>query len=153
MEFREEQYAPGWVWALVGGTALLSGVAVGRAALAAGQKATGALWPSAAVVAVMAALSRMTTTVDENGVKVVFGLLPVYTRTISLSEIVEVHAESYSPLREFGGWGIRGLGNNRALNMQGNQGVRLTLNDGSRLLIGSGRPDELETAIRSYRLG
>jgi hypothetical protein len=50
-------------------------------------------------------------------------------------------------LREYGGWGVRGFGSNRAYNMRGDQGVQLDLVDGSRVLIGTQRPGELETAI------
>jgi len=151
MEFHEDQYAPAWVWALVGGVALISGAAVGQAAVKAGAKAGFALAPSLGVAGAMAALCRMTTRVDHEGVHVVYGLVPIYRNSFPLSEIESAKAETYSPLREFGGWGIRGFGKNRALNMQGNRGVRLTLKNGDRMLIGSARAEDLEVAINSFR--
>lgn len=151
MEFHEDQYAPAWVWALVGGVALISGATVAQAAVKVGGKVGVALAPTLGVAGVMAALCRMTTRVDHEGVHVVFGLVPIYRKSFMLAEIERAVAETYSPLREFGGWGIRGLGKNRALNMQGNRGVRLTLKNGDRMLIGSARAEDLAMAINSYR--
>ena len=48
---------------------------------------------------------------------------------------------------EYGGWGIRYGATGKAFNVQGNQGVKLTLKSGQTLLIGSLRPAELEKAI------
>jgi len=93
------------------------------------------------------------TTVTRDAVEVRFGyLLPMYRRTIARADIAEARAETYSPIGEFGGWGIRGLGGNVALNARGNRGVRLTLRDGRRILIGSQRPEELAAALALERL-
>lgn len=73
---------------------------------------------------------------------------PFVARTIRLSEIAQAEARSYAPIREFGGWGIRGgLHGTRAYNVSGNRGVELTLRDGRTLMIGSQRADELAQAI------
>lgn len=92
------------------------------------------------------------TTVTETELTVTFGaLLPLYRRRIALREIASAEAVTYSPLAEYGGWGIRGWGKNTALNARGNCGVRLTLRDGRRVLIGSQRPDELAAALTEPR--
>jgi hypothetical protein len=59
----------------------------------------------------------------------------------------------YRPIADHGGWGIRsGRDGERALTARGNRGVRLVLADGTRLLIGSQRPEELaETIERACR--
>jgi len=64
-------------------------------------------------------------------------------------ELDQCFARTYRPILEYGGWGIRwGIGG-RAYNISGNQGVQLVFRNGRRLLLGSGRPQELEAAIRS----
>lgn len=73
---------------------------------------------------------------------------PLSRRTFAAAEIAGAAARTYRPIREFGGWGIRGLGANRAYNMSGDQGVQLLVN-GNHILIGSQRPQELEAAIAS----
>ena len=72
---------------------------------------------------------------------------PLFTREIGRNEIAGVEALTYGPLREFGGWGIRGWGGRVAYNVRGNQGVELTLRDGRRVLIGTQRAAELAAAI------
>ena len=72
---------------------------------------------------------------------------PLFTRQIAKNEIAGVEPLTYGPLREFGGWGIRGWGGRVAYNVRGNQGVELTLADGRRVLIGTQRADELAAAI------
>ncbi len=73
---------------------------------------------------------------------------PVWSRTIPLKDIVTDEARQYRPLAEYGGWGIRvGRHKKRAYNMSGNRGVELELTDGTRMLIGSQRPEELASAI------
>jgi hypothetical protein len=148
MEYRETQYAPAWVWTLLGGIGAISGYIGYRAAIAAGAKVGWAAWPGVAVVLVMIALSRMTTRVDGDGLTVVYGLLPIYTKRVEFADIVSAEAETYHPLREFGGWGIRGMGKSKALTMHGNRGVRMTLRNGDRLLIGSNDPETFAQVLR-----
>ncbi len=94
-------------------------------------------------------LLRMTTEVTPNAVRVWFGWLPSYRRAISLADIRSVEAVTYRPLVDCGGWGIRrGRGGEKVLNARGNRGVRLTLIDGSKLLIGSQKPEELAGALQ-----
>ena len=63
--------------------------------------------------------------------------------TISRIEVV-----TYRPIADFGCWGISfGRDGERALIARGNRGVRLVLNDGTKLLIGSQRPEALARAL------
>jgi hypothetical protein len=88
---------------------------------------------------------RESTSVAEDGVTVRFGFL--YRTRVTFSEIARAEAVSYRPVREYGGWGIRGGGRRRVLSMRGDQGVLLTRVDGSTLLIGSQKPRELLAAL------
>jgi hypothetical protein len=91
---------------------------------------------------------RMDTEVRPDGV--VIRWFPFTRRTIRRDEIMRVEARTYRPMREFGGWGIRGwpFDGRRAYSVSGNQGVELRLQDGNLIMIGSQQPAELEAAIR-----
>jgi len=93
-------------------------------------------------------LFRMVTTVDQDQVVVTFGWIPSYSRRIPLADIKKAKAVSYSPIREYGGWGIRGIPVS-CLNARGSLGVKLILSTGRSLLIGSQRPQELLAALRA----
>jgi hypothetical protein len=72
---------------------------------------------------------------------------PLTRRSIPVTDVTHVEARTYAPLREYGGWGIRGIGGKRAYNVSGKRGVELTLVDGRKVMIGSQRAGELAEAI------
>ncbi len=90
-------------------------------------------------------------TVDVTPEQIVIHYRPLTRQTIALTEVVQVEARTYQPLREFGGYGIRGVARTRAYNISGNQGVSLTLRHGQSVLLGSQRAAELALAIDSVR--
>jgi len=74
---------------------------------------------------------------------------PLTHQKIPFEHIVHCEVRTYNPIREFGGWGIRYGKGGKAYNVSGNRGVQLDLVNGKRLLIGSGRPEELARAIEA----
>ncbi len=94
--------------------------------------------------------TKLITDVRADGVYLRF--FPLWSRTIPLTDVVTYEARQYHPLREYGGWGIRfSPHKKRAYNMSGNRGVELRLIDGTQLLIGSQRPEELASAIAAAK--
>lgn len=100
-----------------------------------------------AVVVLLGAvlLMRLTTTVTPDAVSISYGIL--YRTKIPLSEVARAEAIEYSPIRDYGGWGIRGSSRRRALNARGNQGILLTRSDGTTLLVGTQHPRALLDAL------
>jgi hypothetical protein len=88
---------------------------------------------------------RLTVRVEQDALAIRFA--PFTRRRIPWSDVLAFAAVTYHPVREYGGWGIRGFASNRAYNVSGNRGVRLRLAGDRRLLIGSQRADELAAAI------
>jgi len=75
---------------------------------------------------------------------------PLTRRRIPHAAVSSCEARTYRPLREYGGWGVRrGWKGGWAYNVRGNRGVQLVLEDGSSILVGSQRADELAAAIQS----
>ena len=100
-------------------------------------------------------LLHMTTEATPGDLRVWFGWLPTYRRSVPIEAIRSVEVVTYRPIAEYGFWGIRsGRDGERALIARGNRGVRIELTDGSRLLIGSQKPELLAAALdRSMRTG
>lgn len=69
-------------------------------------------------------------------------------RRIPLEDIKSVEARTYSPIREYGGWGFRYGRSGKAYNVSGNRGVQLELKSGERILIGSQKAEDLAAAIQ-----
>ncbi len=99
-------------------------------------------------VLIFVGLLRMTTEVTPDHVRVWFGWIPTYRRFLTIGSIQKIEVVSYRPVRDYGCWGLfpRRDGE-RALRARGNRGVRLELSDGTRVLIGSQRPEPLALAI------
>jgi len=88
---------------------------------------------------------RLVVVVEEGTLRVRFP--PFKGRLIPLERIAASAVVTYSPLRDYGGWGLRISRHGRAYNAHGNRGVQLVLDNGERILVGSQRPEELHMAI------
>lgn len=75
--------------------------------------------------------------IDKEGVSISF--FPFFRRKIfRKEEIEEINIVDYSPISDFGGWGLRyGRNNTTAYNVKGNRGILFLLKDGKNYLIGS----------------
>lgn len=98
------------------------------------------------IVVLSLATLHLKTTVGPDEVTVRLGFLT--TTRVPYRSIAHAEAVVYRPIRDYGGWGIRGSMRRRALNARGNQGVLITRTDGSTLLIGSQTPRALLSALR-----
>jgi hypothetical protein len=92
-------------------------------------------------------LMKLVTIVRTDGLFIRY--VPFVNRKIEFDNITRCEALTYRPIRDYGGWGIRGGKKGRAYNISGNRGVQVELSTGERLLIGSQRANELARAIKS----
>lgn len=91
---------------------------------------------------------KLQTEIRPEGVYVRFFPIHKRLRFFSWAEMDQAYVRQYSPLGEYGGWGLRGLGQNRALNISGNKGLQLVMKDGRRLLIGTRKPDDIAAVLK-----
>ncbi|MCY4351879.1 MAG: DUF6141 family protein, partial [Gemmatimonadetes bacterium] len=89
---------------------------------------------------------KMVTEVKNDAIHIRF--FPFKKEAIPFSEIAKCDARQYSPIKEYGGWGIRYGTKGMAYNVSGDHGVQLELTNGKRLLIGSQRSEELTKTIK-----
>jgi len=97
-------------------------------------------------ILVLFLLARLVVDVDRDEIRISFHLLWP-TRRIPLGSVRRAHVERYSPLFDYGGWGVRLSPRGWAFTVGGHEGVVVETTDGKRVLIGSHRPQELEAAI------
>lgn len=91
---------------------------------------------------------RLETKITEEGVYYRYYPLQHF-RKIIWGRIGQAYVRRYSPLREFGGWGLRiGWKKGMAYNVSGNQGLQLVYDQGRHLLLGTARPGELEAVLK-----
>lgn len=95
--------------------------------------------------------AELITEVRPDGIHVRFRPFQRSFRHIPIDDVSTCEARKYSPIREYGGWGIRVGPGGRAYNVYGNRGVQLVLLNGTRLLIGSQAADAMADAVRSIK--
>lgn len=78
-----------------------------------------------------------------------FGIAGFRILRLNISDVLAVELHNFSPLKDFGGYGIRFNGEMRAYYQRGTRGVKLTVNNGKKYLIGSDRPENLYAVIKA----
>ena len=146
--YREEQYFDWRVYTLIAFLGAVTGIGLVGGSIWSIEFALGLVIGLAFLMLVVLFLLYMTTEVTPTDVRVWFGWAPTYRRIVSIDSIRSIDVVTYRPIAEYGFWGIRsGRDGEKALTARGNRGVRLELTDGSRLLIGSQRAEQLARAL------
>lgn len=98
-------------------------------------------------------MMKLETRISETGIAVRFYPIQLKFRNYHWEELDQVYLRTYSPLAEYGGWGIRYsfTGKGKALNVSGKTGIQLVFKDGSRLLIGTSKAFEVEQLLELYK--
>ena len=87
------------------------------------------------------------TSVTRNALTIRMGIWGIRLLKLKTTDISSVEVHSYSPLRDFGGYGIRFNKEMKAYFLRGNRGVKITTPAGKKYLIGSDHPERLAAAI------
>lgn len=90
---------------------------------------------------------NLKTIVKEDGIYVRFFPFHLKYRHFKWDSISKCYVRDYKPIAEYGGWGLRGFGSNRALNVSGKIGLQLEFSNGNKLLIGTSKGHELKKVL------
>lgn len=93
---------------------------------------------------------RLDTIIKKDGIYVRFFPLHLKFKHYNWSKLSKSFVRKYSPITEYGGWGLRlGIfGKGTAYNVSGNRGLQLVFTDNKKLLIGTHKPDELTETLK-----
>lgn len=94
---------------------------------------------------------KLKTKITDTGIYYRFYPFQFKERIIEWHELKDAYIRKYNSFHEYGGWGIR-YGNKKtgkAINTSAssNRGLQLRFNDGSLLLIGTQKPDEIQSIL------
>ena len=95
---------------------------------------------------------KLETQINEDGIAVKFIPLHSKFRQFNWNEIEQISVRKYSPLGEFGGWGLRYGLQGKAYNIAGNQGIQIIFKNGKRLLVGTQKPEEAALALKQAQV-
>ncbi len=102
---------------------------------------------SSLLVPLLITCISLRTKVLADGIVYRFSPFHLKNRFIPFSDIQKCNVREYSPLKEYGGWGIRYGLSGKCYNISGNKGLQLYLKNGRKLMIGTRRAAELEKVI------
>jgi hypothetical protein len=109
------------------------------------------LWMSILFILIAAGMAftygGFRTTVTADALSVKMGFLGIPLLSLKTSEIVSASVHKFSPMRDFGGYGIRFNREMQAFFLKGDVGVRISTNDDKYYLLGSDQPERLLSAI------
>ena len=102
---------------------------------------------------------KLKTRIDEKGITYQFSPIHLKPKVIPWQNISKCYVREYSPILEYGGWGLRGLFRSKLLrmgekgkayNVRGTIGIQLVLVDESKILIGTQKTEQAKEVVRNY---
>jgi hypothetical protein len=148
--YKETSPWPGWILVIFWGTMFLSMAFI---TMTPGEpqeeRLTGALVLGGVAVAVQWLVAGLSVRLYRDFMVLGLGSSGLISRAVRYDDIVSLESVQYDPIREFGGWGVRGTARKRIWSARGNQAVVLHLADDKLLFVGSDHPRSLEERIRA----
>jgi hypothetical protein len=136
-----------WWWLMLGATALTLVPLLFALNKPQGLKAAAVAGPLVLLVVAGLWLIRLHVRVDEMGIHYQFTPFLNRWRHWPWNDFRQVQPRTYSPLGDYGGWGIKGWPGNLAYNVWGEAGLQLVFQSGNRLLLGTQQPEELRLVL------
>jgi hypothetical protein len=93
----------------------------------------------------------MRVSVTSERVEARLGMIGLRLLRVPLAELAVSEVRAFSPLRDFGGWGIRCGRGGYGYFWRGNRGVQLRTTQGKQYLVGSDDPERLAAVIAAAR--
>ncbi|GMQ30435.1 hypothetical protein [Algoriphagus confluentis] len=101
-------------------------------------------------VFILLMLIRLETRIDEYGVKFRFFPFISSWRTFPKSKIRQIEVINYSPLTDFGGWGLKGNRTTKAYSIIGDEGILLDVGEKKKIMIGTQKANELRSYLADW---
>lgn len=150
--FSEKQrFRQWWLWAILIGVLLVPVIITLANKPATGSLLTDMLIGAAVpvLIIILFLVMELRTNINEQGIYYRFFPIHFQVLIINWDEVQKAYVRKYSPISEYGGWGIRlGLGGKgKAYNIAGDMGLQLELKSGKKILIGTRKPGELSALL------
>lgn len=154
--FKETQrFTQWWIWAINLGILVIPLIRVyqqftrGKMFEDKPMSYSGLLVSTCLIVLLVVSFRIMNLKTEITNERIYFDFFPFHTKKYfyDLTEIQSMKVVKYSPIFDYGGWGVRGFGSNKAFSVKGNKGLKIMFKNGDIRLIGTQKPDELQKII------
>jgi hypothetical protein len=148
--YKETSSWPGWILVVFWGTMFVSMLSVTAAPGASQEKRlVGMVLLGVTAVAVQWLVAGLNVRLYRDFMVVGLGSSGLISRKVRYEDITSLESVRYHPIREFGGWGVRGTSRKRIWSARGDEAVVLHLVDGRLLYVGSDHPRRLQERIQA----
>ena len=96
---------------------------------------------------ILISLAELRVEVSEDSLKYQFFPFHIKVYEIRFADIDSFTELIYSPLKDYGGWGIKNSFSGIAYNVSGNKGVKIFLKNGKKVLFGTQKPHKFFEAL------
>lgn len=94
---------------------------------------------------------KVKTNINKDEIHVRITPFNLTNQIIKWNDTSKVEVVEYSAMKEYGGWGYRRNKNGRAINPSGKFGLKIHFKDGKHLLVGTRKPEELKSFLKSIK--
>lgn len=147
----EQQFRQWWIWLIL---VLVLGSIAFSYLEAENHKITDTIISLSIFTLVLLLLftAKLSTRIDEKGIHVKFFPFHFSYKSYSWDDINTAKVTKYSPLGDYGGWGLRFSyrGKGKAFNISGNQGIWLETFSGKKRMIGTQKADDAASVLKNY---
>ena len=92
-------------------------------------------------------IAKLETWITKEGMDVRFFPFHITARHYFWGDIDKVIVRNYSPIGEYGGWGLKSGSGGDTYNVSGEQGIQLVFKSGRKLLVGTNKPQEAANVL------
>ena len=90
---------------------------------------------------------KLVTTIDKEAITVRFYPFHFFAKRFEWPQLSDVIVRQYNPLKEYGGWGLRGFGKRSVMTVSGTWLIEVVFVNNQSLLIGTCKPEEAKAAL------
>lgn len=94
---------------------------------------------------------KLQTRIDETGVAFKFTPFINQWRKFNPEQIRSVQVIRYSPITDYGGWGLKGNSKTKVFSILGDEGLLLDIGEKKKIMIGTARGKELREFVENWK--
>ncbi|WP_268035507.1 hypothetical protein [Algoriphagus sp. PAP.12] len=94
---------------------------------------------------------QLQTRIDHKGIQYRFKPFLNKWRVIPIDTIKSAEVISYSPISDFGGWGMKGNKTTKAYSILGDEGVLIDFGDKKKVMLGTKKAKDLKAFLENWR--
>ncbi len=94
---------------------------------------------------------RLETRIDQNGVSIKYFPFIRSWRKFPKTSIKTITVINYSPITDYGGWGLKGNKTTKAYSIIGDQGLLFDVGEKKKIMIGTMKAKELEEFLTNWK--